>query len=939
MPEGDAPAARGERGDAFWRELVRRELLPLALPERRADEVVEELAQLLRDAAADAGVSRADDAALRRWLRSEVPEWRALAGELRHAEHPVRERLAGGRASGALRRSMSTRSEPMSGILRDFRLALRALRKTPVFTVVAVLTLGLGIGLNAAAFSFLDAFLFRPLPVAAEGSLVRVYAQFPNSFFSHEPISYPDYLDIGREVEALESVAGYAMTFAALEAEGAPEMVIAEMVTGTYFETLGARMALGRPLDVSDDRRADPQPVVVLSHAAWQRRFGGDPRAEGSELLLNGRRMTVVGVAERGFGGLTRGIEPQVWMTVSLAQQVGASPSAGSGDTGPGVELLDARGRRWLWVIGRRAEGAGRAALEGQLEGLSAGLRERFPESHEEASLTWLRMRDVKLMPGIDSGLNLGAAVLMGVVALVLLVAAANLANLLLARAVTRRREIATRLSLGATRRLVVRQLLVESLVLSLLGGALGLAIAALSNRLLGGISLPFTVPIGLTELTLDPRVVVFTFAVAAVTALLFGLVPAAAASRTRLAAVLREDSGRGGGRWRRRIQGALVVVQVSVSLLLLVFAGLTLRSVLRAQHLDPGLDPNGVVGAMLDPSMQGYGGDEVASFYRRLREDLETLPGVASVTMPSHLPLSLWINTNGMVRDGEQDLAERDWPDIDASSVDDGYFRTLRIPLIAGRTFSAEDLEQGRRVVVVNETLAARFWPEGGALGGLIRTGRSSDPWEVIGVVADGRYRTLGEDPRPFAFFPIRESWASRTLAVRFERPEQASPRVVAGAIHAIDPHLAIANSAPLEEVMSPSLLPVRAGAVAFTVFGVLGLLLASLGLYGVLAHMVSQRRHEIGVRVAMGANQASIVGLVVRDGLRLTALGALLGVGGAVVTARVLAGILYGISPTDLPTYLLVVGVLVGVAFLACYLPALRASRADPIRALRVE
>ena len=953
MPDR-APTFRDAGGRELGRfvreELLRADLLSSRLPAGRADAVIEEVAQLLLDAAEAEQVELDTPQRVRVWVRSEVPGWRDLVAELAQAEHPRCEDPFSAAAAGARWRSgarvgarrdqgRATMSGWLAGTFDDARVAVRSLRKTPLFTAVAVATLALGIGLNSAAFSVLDGLFFRPLPVESPDDLVRIYGRAPGSFFGHEPLSYPDYQDLSREVDGFSAVAGYSMTMVALEAEATPEIVLAEMVTGNFFRALGVRARAGRLIEPADDRRSDPAPVVVLADRAWQRRYGGDPGAIGEEILVNGQRATVIGVVPAAFRGLSRGIEPELWLGVAHAGRIGAGFSTSSGSVAPDTDRLDDRGRHWLWAFARRDPSVPETATDARLAALAQSWRERFPNSHEDRELLTLPLADVKLLPGIDESLDLASLLLMGVVGMVLVVACSNLATLLMARAASRRRDVATRLALGATRLHVVRRLLVESLILALIGGVLGLGIAALTNRAVSGFRLPITVPLELS-LALDARVVLFTFAVALATALVFGLAPALDASRTRLAAVLREGSGpRGGSAWRRRFQSALVVVQVAVSLLLLVFAGLSLRSVLRAQHVDPGLDPNGVVAAALDPSLQGYDSAEAAALYRRLREDLEALPGVAEVSLPSHLPLSLYINSDNMAADGRQDTPEAEWPYVDNAAVDATYFDTLRIPIVAGRGFVEEEAVQRRRVVVVNETLAFRFWPGEDAIGKRLRRSATDEPYEVVGVAGDGKYRALGERPRLFAYFPIDDGWGARSVVVRFERPEQASTRVLAGAIHAIDSHLAIANLASVEKIISPSLIPVRAGALVFGVFGSFGLLLAALGLYGVLAYMVSQRTHELGVRVAMGASRAAILRMVARDGLKLVAVGAVVGLGLCLLSTRLLSAILFGVSPTDVATFGVVLAVLGATALVACWLPARRATRIDPIQALRAD
>ena len=541
----------------------------------------------------------------------------------------------------------------------------------------------------------------------------------------------------------------------------------------------------------------------------------------------------------------------------------------------------------------------------------------------------------MRLIPTVDRGMRTGSWLVMSVVGLILLIACANVGNMLLARGVARRREMATRLSLGAGRARILRQLLIEGLLLAGLGGAAGLLLAVLSNRLLNRLELPAAVPLGL-ELGLDSRVVLFTLALAGLTAVVFALAPALESARADLTASMKEG-GRGGRRGGQRLQASLVLVQVSLSLVLLVCAGLSMRSMLNASRVDPGFDPRGVVTAAVDPALQGWDRERWGEFYQRLREDLASVPGVSGVGYASHLPLSLAVNTSTVFTERHLDLPSEERPEIDVAWVSPGYFESMGIRLLQGRPFGEGDRPDGPRVAVVNETLARSFWPEQGALGRTVTIdGREH---AVVGVVEDGKYRTLGESPLPFVYQSIDQSASIsfRTAVVRFESEELASTLPVRDSIRRHGPHLAVTSLGSLSDAISTAfVLPELAGRL-FGGLGALGLFLSATGLYGVLAYGVSHRTHEIGVRMAMGARAGSILGLVLRQGLRVTLAGVLLGLGLSLVVTRSLAVILYGISPTDLPTLTLVVVALCLAAALACWVPARRALAVDPLAALR--
>lgn len=917
MPEPPASAR--------WRSQLRARLAPLALAPEREAEIVEELVQMLGDAEDDASTGRGDFPALNDLA------WQELIDEIDRGE----------RRPPPTRTTAQSRRGSMTGLRHDFVYALRGLRKKPGLAAVAVLTLALGIGINAAVFSLVDHVWLRPLAVERGDELVRIYGREPKDFVAHGPMAYPDFEDLSAQAEGLVGTAAFAMTFVALEgASGDVDLTVAEMVTGGYFPLLGVKPAFGRLLGPDDDERAHSSAAMVLSYRAWQRRFGGDPQIIGSESIINGRPLTIVGVAPEDFRGLSRGIEPDVWFPVGTGIELGASATTNVNSNNPGIDdRRDDRRHRWLWMIGRRAQGTSFDQAATEIATIGERLASGYPDSNERRELISVPSPQVKILPGgIDNGLVAASSVLMALVGLVLLIACANLANLFLAKALGRRKEIATRLSLGASHGRIVRQMLVESGLLAILGAAASLLVVAVSNQTLSRFRVPSVIPISITPV-LDLRVVAFALAMGIATALLFGMTPALEAWRTDLNAALH-DGGRGGSRRRRRLQGALVVAQVSLSMLLLVFAGLSVRSIYNATRMDPGFDPEGTVAATLMPALQGYDEERLTVFFKRLREELVAYPGIEAVSMPSHLPLTFWSNTWSVTPAGTELPPREDWPEVDTAAVDASYFETMAIPLIAGRTFEPADTTDQRRVMVVNQAFAERFWPDGEALGQLVQAGREgSQPYEVVGIVRNGRYRTLGEAPLPHLYYPISDDWDTRAVVVRFGRRHTPSTAAVARVIHGIDPHLAISSLGSLAEVTGASLALPRLSALLFGIFGLLGLLLAALGLYGILSYTVSQRHHEIGIRMAIGADQKDILRLVVGDGLRLTLIGAVLGIGAALASARVLSAILYGVSPTDAGTLIAVVALLAAVATVASLLPARRATEVEPVRALRCE
>ncbi|MCP4660835.1 MAG: ABC transporter permease [bacterium] len=935
-----------------WRQLVRAHLPSLSLPPEREAEIAEELAQLLEDYYADnrsdgapqpgAPQPGATDAELAAWVRTQIPEWRDLAREIRRAKRPVASLLSD-RIPRTNQRPTAAglwKGAAMNRIRHDLRYALRLLAKNPAFTVLAVITLAVGIGLNTAVFSVVNAVLFKPLPVAAPEELASVYATMPDGFTSHEPMAFPDYEDLRDQSRSFAELTAYSFTPLVFEGDDTSELVVGELVTGNYFSTLDVPPFLGRCLTAEEDRPGDARAVAVLSHSAWKRRFGSDPDVLGKTIRLNGHPFTLIGVAPPGFFGLRRGLSPELWLPMRMRTALRAASAVDAGDATPGLDRLDDRARRWIWVMGRLAAGTTFEQAQAELRTFSARFQAEYPETNAERSFALVPASKVRILPGVDAALHTASFMVMGVVALVLLIASGNIANMLLARAIARRKEIATRLALGASRRALVRQLLIESLLLSLLGGGLGLFLALGSNAVLNSLQLPLPVDVVL-GLSVDVRVFLFTLAVSTLTAVAFGLAPALEATRANLStALVGESRAAGGSRARRRLRSALVVAQVALSMLLLICAGLSVRSMQNAHLIDPGFDPSGVAVARFAPDFQGYTPIQAEEFYRRLTAGVGALPSVRSVGLASHMPLAIGINVEAAVPEHRGATPTQEWPQIDATVVDSGYFETMRIPLLRGRTFTEQDTADTPLVAVVNEELAARFWPQEEALGKRLRVDGVEGFYEVVGVARTGKYRTLGEAPRPYLYRALAQNFdGTQMLLARFSGDPGVTLSAIRWKARELDKKIAISGLSTLEETISPSLLLPRTGALVFGLFGLLGLLLAAIGIYGVIAYTVSQRTHEIGIRMAMGARRESILFQVVWEGLALTLIGVALGLAAAALTTQALSAVLYGISATDASTFIVVPLFLLLVALVASFVPAQRAANVDPLVALRHE
>ena len=825
----------------------------------------------------------------------------------------------------------------MEELTRDLRYGLRGLLKSPGFTVVAVLTIALGIGVNSTIFSLVNAVLLKPLPVERSEELVDVYGHTATAS-THDSNSYPNFLDYQAQTETLSGMLAYTNFFANLSIQGSSDLVIGEIVSRDYFSLLGVRPALGRAFLPEEFRAVGTSPVAVLNHGFWQARFGGDPDVLGRTFRMNGIVYTVVGVAPASFGGMFPAVSSQLWIPLSMVEEV--EPLGNRRISGPstGPTALERRGTHFLWVKGRLNPGEEVESVRAELNGIGAQLSAQYPETNEFERLTILRTNDVAINPDFDKTVAPAGLVLLGAVGLVLLVACANLENMLLARTSSRRKELAVRIALGASRGRLIRQMLTESLTLALLGGAVAMLLATWLAKIIAGFQPPLPIDLGL-DIDPDWRVLGFTLVVAAVTGVLFGLAPALRASRPNLVPSLKDaGDGETAGRRRVELRDVLVVVQVAVSVVLLVGGSLMVRSLSAAGRIDFGYDLDRTAYLGLAMEMNGYDGPEAGAFYASGKLRLEAVPGVEAVGLTSRVPLSLNNNGFGLFIEGHQSSSSDRPYGVDGASIDDEYFETLGLEIVEGRGFRSEDRDGDRRVAVVTETMAGRYWPGESAVGQEFRTSWDGTPFQIIGIVEDHRVDTPGEDPKPYIYIPLSPDGIYSNYVIRTATPVAPMVPNLERALRALDPDLVFLNTGSFQELADVRLFPIRAGAWLIGVFGVLALTLAAVGLYGVIGYAVSRRVREIGIRKALGAESPSVVRMVLRQGLLLVGLGFVVGAVLAGFGAQVLSSVLF-VGAFDLPSFGVTVVVLGSVAVLANLLPALRASRVDPATALRSE
>jgi predicted permease len=823
----------------------------------------------------------------------------------------------------------------MRTFLGDVRLGVRQFVRQPAFALTAVASLALGIGLTTTLFSVVNAVLLKRTPIAGSDRLVEIYSGFGD--FPQLTSSYPDYQSIREGADAFQGVAAHSFVRAILSSGDRPRLVTGETVSANYFELLGVTPSLGRGFRGDEELIPGAAPVVVLSHGLWQRQFGGRPDAIGKTLELSGRPYSIVGIAPRDLAGTVPGIPTDFWAPVSMVEQFEFAGVQWTADNDPGRSRLDRRGTRWLFLKGRLAEGQTLEQARSQVAAIFARLKADHPVTHKNVQPSVVAAAGIRFHPMIDRYVRAASVVLLTAVGLVLLIACANVANMLLARSTVRRRELAIRAAIGAGRGRIVRQLLSEGLVLAGVGGAIGPLIAFWAARAVSGFGTKvFPIPVDFS-VSVDGAVLAFAIAVSLLTAALFGLAPAWSASRLDLVSALKETTAGDADGARRRVslRDALVVGQLALSLVLLVSGALLMRGLLSARGTDIGYDPRPVASLSFNLQMNGYDVDRATTFRDRAIEAVRALPGVTAVSYASRLPLASDINMDAVKVAGHHGATDDATP-IDTVSVGADYFRTVGVPIVSGRAFTADDILQARAVAIVNETMARRYWPDGSAVGRRIHLGDFDQPAQtIVGVARDHDVRSVGEDPRPYLHVPARRS-SSIGLIVRTTVPAVSALPTLRQALWRLEPNIVFTEDVSAEEIAATTMAPTRIGATLLASFGALALLLAAVGLYGVIAYAVSLRTREVGIRMALGAARGQVLLMVLAQGGRLALVGIVLGGVASLGVGQVLGSLLYGVSPFDAAAYGIASALLLSVAGVANLAPALAASRIDPLRAL---
>jgi predicted permease len=821
--------------------------------------------------------------------------------------------------------------------LTDLRFSARSLRHNIGFASVAVLSLALGIGASAALFSLVDAIFFRPFPVHEPDRLVALYSvRLSDSSWSGT--SYPDYLDYRAQTDVFAGLMAYIRIPLSFDAGGRTESLSGEHVTSNYFETLGLGMAAGRGFRAEEDRPGAPHPVVVISDGLWQRAFGGAPSAVGHPVRIQGRSFTIVGVAPRGFRGVTLdwGKPPQIWLPMGWFDEV----LHGS----QGRRTLEWREARSALVVGRLHPGVTLEKARNAVRVRAAQLQAEYPETNRTWSVEVLPGREARFWPAYRRSVAAFAGLLVATVGFVLLLACANVANLQLARGAAREREMALRLALGASRRRLVLGLLAESLALSVLGLLAGFAIARGGILLLSRFPLPFEVPLNL-ELGLDRRVLLFTLVISLAATVVSGLFPALATARADLRTALQQQAGSSGRSFRHsRLRSGLVVAEVALSLVLLAGAGLFLRTLVRAQSIDLGLRLDNVLVLSVDFNSMGLRYDEskATQFYRSALERVRSLPGVVAATWGGDVLLARRRLLIWFVKDGTTVSGDADWIRADANVTGPRYLETLGIRLVRGRDFTDRDNESSPiGAAIINETMARRYWPGEDPLGRRVRLRhRERELYEIVGIAGDVRQRSIWGEPAPYLYVPVYQRYFPvMMLQVRTEGNPMTMLPVLERELAALDPDLPVFDAKTLRAQMAEALAVERTAAALLGAAGLLALILSVSGVYSIMAYSVARRTREIGIRMALGAHQRAVLAMILKQGMALAVLGILAGIGAAWALSRLIAGYLHGASPADPLIYASVIVILAAAAALACYVPSRRAARIDPATALRRE
>ena len=812
----------------------------------------------------------------------------------------------------------------MGSLWQDVRYAFRVLRNSPGFSAIAILTLALGIGANSTIFSWINSTLLNPIPGAANTGNILAFTSGGNSRVP-VPFSYPDFIDLRNRSTSFSSIAASSIYPLNLTGKAKPERTWGTLASANYFDFLGVHPILGRGFLPSEDDKPGGAPVVVISYRLWQIRYGGDALVIGRIIQINEHPYTIVGVAPPVFQGTQTSLRSELWIPAVMAQQIISSR-----------DRLHERSDTWVNLLGRLKPGVTPAQAQAEMNLRMKELVDQYPKDHQGENV--VTVYPLWRAPfGANGYLYILLPMLMAIAAAVLLLACANVANLLLVRSVARRREIAIRLSMGASRWRLVRQLLIESLLLALAGGGIATLITVWTAGTFSQFIPPTNLPIAL-DIHVDGAVLATTMLIAILTGVIFGVLPALRASDLAPATVLKEESGAASGGVRKaQLASVLVVAQIALSVFLLVCAGLFIRSFREVQKVNPGFNPDQVFIASFSLFPAGYHTDTGTQFYRQLLAKLEALPGVESASLADWVPLgytsdSTTVNPEGYVAQPHESMGIAD------ADVGPNYLRTMQIPLVSGRDFTSQDTLTSQRVVIVNEAFVHRYWPNDDGVGKRVHV---DGEWAtIVGVTRTGSYYSLRDAALPFIYTPILQDYSNTaTVHLRVTGNPLSYAGAVEKAVHDLNANMPVFDESTLKSRVQVASTGQRVAGTFVGTFGLLALILAAVGIYGVIAYTTRQRTREIGIRMALGAQSVDVFRLVLSNGLRLIVAGLAIGLVLSLMLTRFLRTILFGVGATDAITFIGVAILLTAVALLACYIPARRAMRVDPMVALRYQ
>jgi predicted permease len=832
--------------------------------------------------------------------------------------------------------SLNKLGDSVTNILQDVRYALRGLRKSPGFAIIAVLTLALGIGANTAIFTVVNAVFFHPIPVQDPKNLVEIFTVDQRRFLglgnnNNFPNSWPNAQDIQKRAQSFSGITIYTFSPVSMTVNGQPDQYVAQLTSGNFFDVLGVQAAMGRTFRPEEDKEPGAGPVIVLNHGFWERKFASNPGVIGQLVLLNGQGFTIIGVAPKGFQGTGVIGGPDMWVPMSMHDQI---------LTGFVKTLFNERRYLGFSAVARFKDGARPEQAQAELRAIASDLEKDFPLANKGRSFTFQPLLESSIAPNQRDLFQRAGALLMVVVGIVLVIACFNIANLLLARAAGRKREISIRVAIGASRGRIITQLLTEAMVLALAGGSLGLGLAYVGRDLMWKFRPPFLPDSGL-NLSLDSHVLFFTILVAVGTGLLFGLAPAMQSSRPDLVSELKERAGSDLRKGRRfNLRNMLISVQVAVCLIALVGAGLFLLSLRNAHEMDPGFDTHNLAMVTFDLGAMNYDVARAREFERRALETAQNTPGVKAAALSNTVPLFNGGFGRTLFREGEDTNNGQSGQVSQVSVVSPEYLQTMGIHMVRGEVFDSTVREDSPRVAIINETAARQIWPNQDPIGKRFKFFRDNDYTRVIGIVHDSKYNTLGEDPRSYIYTPlIQNPQPAVTLFFRTHADPKTVLSAVRNKVQEMDRNLPLTNVWPIGEVISQSLWAASFGASLLAVFALIAMTLCAVGIYGVVGYSVGQRIREFGIRMALGAQPRDVVLMVLRNSGLIMAVGLTAGLIAAFLLVRFITAFLYDVNANSPWPFLAMGLVLALVGALASYIPARRAAKVDPMVALHYE